>query len=330
MSMRQQYSNEDAALLTLLRVRERGESWSSIANDVLLEKSASRLLLHKIDSSVPLHEVETSVLDNQQDALFEMTDTGVRARIDTEYARSVSDLDSWQRQGLNFVSVLSSVFPQRLTEIVDTPPFLFTRGSLADDRKSVSVVGSRHCTPRGAQFAKEMAGLLVQHGYTVVAGLAEGIDTFAHQAALAEGGRTVAFIGTGITRYYPKSNRLLQEEIEHQGLVLSQFLPDAPPTRQSFPMRNALMSGYGVASIIVEATEHSGTRSQARQAQHHARPIILSSTVVDSTDWGKEYAKKSGVYVVSTPEEAMHTVEFIHELNDFDVNTLLDRLMVHK
>lgn len=312
--MRQQYSNEDAALLTLLRVRERGESWSSIANDVLLEKSASRLLLHKIDSSVPLHEVETSVLDNQQDVLFDMTDTGVRARIDTEYARSVSALDSWQRQGLNFVSVLSSVFPQRLTEIVDTPPFLFMRGVQADDTKAVSVVGSRHCTPRGAQFAKEMAGLLVQHGYTVIAGLAEGIDTFAHKTALTEGGRTVAFIGTGITRYYPKNNRLLQEEIGRKGLVLSQFLPGSAPTRQSFPMRNALMSGYGVASIIVEATEHSGTRSHAHQAQQHARPIILSSTVVDSTDWGKEYAKKSGVYVVSTPQEAMHTVEFIQEL----------------
>ena len=93
--------------------------------------------------------------------------------------------------------------------------------------------------------------MLVKRGLTVIAGLAKGIDTFAHQTALNDGGRTVAFIGTGIDRQYPTENRGLQQEIEERGLVLSQFWPGSQPTKQSFPMRNALMSGYGVATIML-------------------------------------------------------------------------------
>ena len=111
--------------------------------------------------------------------------------------------------------------------------------------------------------------MLVDNGLTVIAGLAEGIDTFAHTTALESGGRTVAFIGTGICRQYPPSNKDLQHEIEQRGLVFSQFYPDTAPTRKTFPMRNTLMSGYGIATVIVEAHEYSGTESR------HERPYSM-------------------------------------------------------
>lgn len=105
------------------------------------------------------------------------------------------------------------------------------------------------------------------------------------------GARTVAFIGTGITRSYPASNRGLQQRISEQGLLLSQFFPDMPPSRKTFPMRNALMSAYGIASIIVEAGEHSGTRILAGQAIHQGRPVIFRRQVVEQTTWAQQYAK---------------------------------------
>jgi DNA processing protein len=103
-------------------------------------------------------------------------------------------------------------------------------------------------------------------GVAVVSGLAEGIDTAAHQAALAAGGRTIAVIGTGIDQVDPAANRQLQQRIEDDGLVLSQFWPGSGPTRSSFPMRNATMSAYGMCTLLVTAGEQSGARIQARQA----------------------------------------------------------------
>lgn len=132
-------------------------------------------------------------------------------------------------------------------------------------------------------------------------------------------GRTIAFIGTGIDRQYPAENRDLQKRIENEGLVLSQFMPGAEPTRQTFPMRNALMSGYGIATIIADANEHSGTRIQARQAQRHGRPVILNHTVMDGTQWGRELADKPGVYVVRDASGASDALDYIMSIDDVDM-----------
>lgn len=94
-------------------------------------------------------------------------------------------------------------------------------------------------------------------------------------------------------------NRTLQDQIARQGLVLSQFWPDAPPTKQSFPIRNASMSGYGLATIVVEASETSGTRIQARLAVEHGRPVILTDSVASSTEWGAALVGRPGVHVAS-------------------------------
>ncbi len=196
------------------------------------------------------------------------------------------------------------------------PPFLFYEGDLRADDDGMSVVGSRAITERGRAFAQATAEFLVSEGLTVIAGLAEGIDTAAHRAALDAGGRTVAFIGTGISRRYPAKNAALQEEIAQRGLVLSQFYPDAPPTKSSFPMRNASMSGYGLATIVIEAGEHSGTRIQARLAGEHGRPVILTSDVVESTQWGRALAAAPHVSVVSNLAEMQDAVRSIRSAPD--------------
>jgi DNA processing protein len=175
----------------------------------------------------------------------------------------------------------------------------------------MSVVGSRNASPRGLFAARAIAAGLVERGITVVSGLAKGIDAAASTAALKARGRAVAVIGTGITRYYPAENRALQDRVAAEGLVISQFWPDAGPTKHGFPMRNTVMSGYGRATIVVEAGEQSGARIQARRAIAHGRPVILTDRVMQANKWARELEGRPGVHVAASTAEAMTIVEGI-------------------
>ena len=134
---------------------------------------------------------------------------------------------------------------------------------------------------------------LVDARYTVVSGLAEGIDSAAHLAALDAGGRTVGVIGTGLRRAYPAKNAELQDRIASEAAVVSQFWPDAPPTKTSFPMRNVVMSGVARATVVVEASHTSGARMQARFALEHGRPVFLLESLLEH-EWAQDYAERPG------------------------------------
>jgi DNA processing protein len=230
-----------------------------------------------------------------QGALFDVTLTD-------EFGKAAADLERWERAGIRLISVLDPEYPSNLRMIHQRPPVLFLRGTTdARDATSVAVVGTRKASPRGLDQARELGVGLAARGIPVISGLAAGIDTAAHTAALGAGGRTVAVIGTGIDRVYPSQNAKLQEEIATKGLVISQFLPGAPPTRTSFPMRNAVMSGYALASVIVEAAYQSGARMQARLALQHGRHVFLMRTLLEH-DWARGYAQRPGVTVVGNAD----------------------------
>jgi len=281
--------DQAAALVALLRTRPRGMNWNEVAAEVAFEGDALAVWKRTTSDGALLAD----------SALNEALDAARR------------DIEVWQRSGLHLVTVLDEDYPQRLLDIRETPPFLFTAGDLRGEDAGMSVVGSRRASDHGHMIAEATAQLLVEKGLTVIAGLAAGIDTTAHRAALDAGGRTVAFVGTGITQYYPTQNRALQDQIARQGLVLSQFWPDAPPTKQSFPIRNASMSGYGLATIVVEAGETSGTRIQARLAVEHGRPVILTDSVASSTEWGAALVGRPGVHVASGVSELSDSIDQI-------------------
>ena len=176
-------------------------------------------------------------------------------------------------------------------------------------------------------MAGAISEALVSMGVTVIAGLAAGVDTAAHRTALGSGGRTVAVIGTGLNRYYPAANRMLQDQIAESGLVLSQFWPDAPPQLHNFPMRNAVMSGYGLATVVVEAGETSGARIQARMATQHGRPVILTDLVVTSTDWAKALVGRPDVHVASSVADVTAVVRDLVE-RPARLGAVLDQLAV--
>jgi DNA processing protein len=230
-----------------------------------------------------------------QGSLFDVTPAG-------DLERASADLERWERAEIRMISVLDAEYPSNLRMIHQRPPVLFLRGATDQrDATSVAVVGTRQASSRGLEQAAELAAGLAARNIPVISGLAAGIDTAAHTAALAVGGRTVAVIGTGIDRAYPAQSAQLQEEIAAKGLIISQFLPGAPPTKTSFPMRNAVMSGYALATVVIEAAYQSGARMQARLALQHGRHVFLMRSLLEH-DWARTYAQRPGVTVVDNAD----------------------------
>ena len=220
------------------------------------------------------------------------------------------DLDRWESSGMRLVTVVDSEYPANLRAVHDRPPMVFVAGTLTpSDARSVAVVGAREATPSGLEQAARIAAHLVGDNYTVVSGLAAGIDTAAHATALSRHGRTIAVIGTGLARAYPPQNQSLQRRIADRCAVVSQFWPDSPPTRRSFPMRNAVMSGIALATVVVEASHTSGARTQTRLALAQGRPVFLLASLVDRQAWARELTNRPGTHVVHAPEQITDVID---------------------
>ncbi len=284
------------------------------------ERTALVALLQDRDDDLKWHQITELVLERGSAVAVwdEKHPTGLFDNDDSDelLTRASKDIRRWDSSRYQLHTLFDRTYPEHVRSVRQMPPVLFTEGELLPNERAVSVVGSRKATDRGLRFARSVAEMLVSYDVTVLAGLAEGIDTAAHRAALHAGGRTVAVLGNGLDRIYPKANADLQKTIARRGMLLSQFLPDFSPTKWSFPARNAVMSAYGIATIVVEAGEHSGTRTQAREAVAHGRPVILSETVALSTSWGARLTRNPGVFVARTPGEAMEQVERIVAMDD--------------
>jgi DNA processing protein len=207
-------------------------------------------------------------------------------------------------ESVELTTVLDADYPANLRLIPNLPPFLFYRGQLhPDDAYSVAVVGTRTPSDEGLTRARKMAARLAEHRVTVLSGLARGIDTAAHEATLAAGGRTIAVLGSGIRRVYPRENTLLAERIAYNGAVVSQFWPDAAPTSYSFPRRNIVTSGLGQGTVVIEASATSGAKMQARLAIEHGKQVFLLASLVTDRDWARNYLKRPRVYEVKDVED---------------------------
>ena len=176
------------------------------------------------------------------------------------------------------------------------------------DSNSVAVVGTRSASPRGLARARRLAAELVESGYTILSGLAAGVDAAAHQGALRAGGRTAAVMGTGLDHRYPASNRPLSERIlQARGALVTQFFPHQTPRRWMFPQRNIVMSGLSLATVVVEAGHSSGAKMQARVALQHGRTVFLLRSLVESREWARKYVQEgaygsAAIEVASTPD----------------------------
>jgi DNA processing protein len=226
-------------------------------------------------------------------------------------ARSSTDAEKeLQRCRATNVEVLvegSDGYPRMLAEIPDPPGALFIRGRIeASDRLAIAIVGTRHATPYGIAQAERLASGLSRAGYTIISGLARGIDSAAHQAALAAGGRTIAVLGSGVLNVYPPENDRLATEITKAGAVISESPPLAPPLSGAFPQRNRIVTGLSLGVIVVEASDRSGALISARHASEQGREVFAVPGRVDSrTSKGCHRLLKEGAKLVESVDDVL-------------------------
>lgn len=205
---------------------------------------------------------------------------GVSRRLITAIRRHPTDgtvdreLDALRKGNFTLIPLTDPSYPPLLREIPDPPPFLYVYGNLPIDGLAVAVVGSRHATTYGIATTRRLCVDLAGQGATVVSGMARGVDTAAHRGAIEGGGHTVAVMGTGLDRVYPRENERLYHQIAASGAVISELPLGSGPDAHHFPARNRIISGLCHGTVVVEATGRSGSLITARMAAEQNREVF--------------------------------------------------------
>jgi DNA processing protein len=208
---------------------------------------------------------------------------------------------------LTVLPITDERYPPSLRWIPDPPLLLYERGALDQtDGLAIAVVGSRKPSNYGKLMAQRFGTDLARHGFTVVSGLARGIDTLAHQSALRAGGRTIAVLGSGINVIYPPENRRLCTTICDNGALLSEFPLHTKPDRWNFPRRNRIISGLALGTLVVEASEHSGALHTARHTLEQGREVFAIPGRIDMpTSRGTHRLIKLGATLVESLDDIL-------------------------
>jgi len=229
-----------------------------------LTPSRTRLLLEYFDSIETACNATASVLQGLLSVTPEQAHEVRNPK--TQAARALRD---------SVVTLIDDDYSPLLAEIIDPPLVLHVRGDRSLLQKSaLAMVGSRRASPYAINVATHLAKQLAPSGLTIVSGLARGVDAASHEAALDAGGTTIAVLGTGIDVVYPRSNAKLFRRIESEGLIVSEFAPGTPPKPEHFPIRNRVISGLTLGSVIIEATSRSGSLITARTAAEQGREVF--------------------------------------------------------
>ena len=227
-----------------------------------------------------------------------------------------AELDLAEKTGVRIVTMESEDYPRLLKEIDDPPPVLYVKGSFCDaDSLCIAVVGSRNCSLYGQEQASRLSNLLAAAGFTIVSGLARGIDTAAHRGALSAEGQTIAVEGCGLNQVYPPENQELAEMIMQQGALMSELPLTFEPLATTFPMRNRIISGLSLATLVVEARPRSGALITARLAVEQNREVMAVPGRVDAPgSWGPHQLIKDGAKLVEKVEDVLDGLGQIGQL----------------
>lgn len=277
--------DDQVRLLALCKLK--GANWHLLAREAQRLDGVSRLIAgetveHSKDSAKTVAVIQANL-----------------AQLDDLCDEALADISDARAAGAKLLTVIDPDYPDTLRIIPNLPPFIFVRGEFEEgDLRSIAVVGTREATKEGLSRASRMSTLLTNAGVVVVSGLAKGIDTAAHTAALEAGGRTIAVVGTGIRRTFPAENFDLSERIASDGAVVSQFWPNTPPASFTFPRRNITMSGIAQGTLVVEASKTSGAKMQARLALEHGKKVFLLRSLVEAQPWARDYVDHRGARLV--------------------------------
>ena len=227
-------------------------------------------------------------------------------------------LDTLHNQNIRVLSLEDPDYPAQLKEIPDAPVILCQVGELTEiDKKCVAIVGTRKPTVEAIELTLAIVTHLTLTGFTVVSGLASGIDTFAHTGALECSGKTIAVLGTDVLNVYPSENRWLASEIQAGGCLLSEHPFRTPPSPRNLVQRNRIISGLSLATIVIEAREKSGTLHTARFAKGQGRYLFACRWEKDKGREGTRALVKEGAFPFA-PDGIDKVLEVLHHQEKFE------------
>jgi len=235
--------------------------------------------------------------------------------ISREKAENIKNFRGWDavekqfadlgRKNISAIGFNDPQYPEILKETEGAPVVIYIKGEYQDcDRYGIAIVGSRKNTGYGEAVTRRIAHELASAGFTIVSGMARGVDTLAHKSALNAGGRTIAVLGSGLDVYYPAENRGLMEMIAGSGCAISEFAPGTMPNRENFPRRNRLISGLSLGVVVVEAAAGSGSLITAQCALEQNREVFaVPGNITSPNSEGANRLIKQGARVVLDPDD---------------------------
>lgn len=225
------------------------------------------------------------------------------------------ELEKIKKEGVSILTLADKEYPANLKIIYDPPPVLYVKGKIEpDDRLAIAMVGSRIATTYGKRTASKLAAELVQLGFTIVSGLAHGIDTVAHRGAIETKGRTIAVLGCGIDVIYPPENKKLFDEIREHGAIITEFPFGTPPERFNFPQRNRLISGLSLGTVVIEAPLRSGALITAYCSLEQNREVFAVPGPVESRlSKGTHHLIKQGAKLTESAQDIIEELELFTE-----------------
>ena len=223
----------------------------------------------------------------------------------------LKELSLIKKHKVDIITIVDKSYPQNLKEIYDPPCVLYVLGGFSsEDGQAIGIVGSRRASYYGLSVAEKLAAGLSSLGITIVSGMARGIDSSAHRGALKAGGRTIAVLGSGLTRIYPPENKPLFSQIQDNGAVISEFPLETEPFAKNFPRRNRIISGLSLGVVVVEAARNSGAMITADCALEQGRDVFAVPGKVDSnTSWGTNKLIKQGAKLVEDAQDILEELK---------------------
>jgi DNA processing protein len=229
--------------------------------------------------------------------------------------KAKKELDLIFKKNIKIITLTDSAYPALLKQIIDPPPFLTYLGKLDNKAPCISVIGSRTATSYGLSTSENLSYNLAKKGFQIVSGLARGIDAMAHKGALRAGGKTIAVMGSGLNKIYPRENTGLFNTIAQKGTIFSEFKVNTDPFPSNFPIRNRIIAGLSCGSIVVEAARRSGSLITARLATEYNREVFaVPGSIKSKKSEGTHALLKQGARLVENEMDIIDELHhFIHE-----------------
>ena len=256
-----------------------------------------------------LFETPEGIFGAEIDDLLSLEGIGIHR------AKKIKEFSDWdivdkqvkilESKGIIIMKFNDPSYPEMLREIEGAPIVLYMKGDITlQDRYAIAIVGSRKPSAYGTSVAESIAGELASMGFTIVSGMARGIDSLSHKGALRAGGRTIAVLGSGPDVPYPLENKGLMDKIAGCGCIISEFPPGTPPDRENFPRRNRIISGLSIGLLVIEATSDSGSLITAGYALEQGREVFaVPGNITSVTSEGTNELIKKGAILTRKADD---------------------------